>query len=333
MSIRGLALPVDWLVLVLVLDDLTSTRVLVVGASGLLGGEFTLSADRRYEVTAVTRRSPLEPPAGVRAVRADCAMPGVAADLVRDVRPKWIINCAAAVDADALESEPDRADNVNHRLPAELARAARATGARLVHLSTDLVFDGRADIPYREDDEPSPVNVYGRSKRSGELAVLAEAPESIVARTTIYGWNTVSKLSLAEWFLVRLEAGQDTLGFDDAWFTPINTAHLVETILTLVERGAPGGLLHITGNECITKYEFGRRVAVAFGYDPRLVRRARLADHAFIAKRTGRACLDSSRAAKLLGAPLPSIDAGLARLRDDRVNGRRAALRRMGGNR
>ena len=312
-------------------DGLAMARVMVVGASGLLGGEIVLAASAKHEVTAVSMRSALDPPAGVRAVRADCTQAGVAEDLIREFRPDWIINGAAATDLDNLEADPERADRVNHRLPAALAAGAKAHGGRLVHVSTDLVFDGRSEIPYREDDEPSPVNIYGRSKRDGELAVLAESSDAIVARTTIYGWNTVSKASLAEWFLDRLEAGKETPGFEDAWFTPLNTAHFAEAILTILERETPIRLLHLTGSECITKYEFGRRIAIAFGCDPYLVRRARLADHPFIARRTGRACLDSSRAAVLTGVRLPSVDGGLARFREDRANGRRAALRRMGG--
>ncbi len=221
---------------------------------------------------------------------------------------------------------------MNHRLPAELAVVAAACGARLVHLSTDLVFDGRSSVPYRESDETAPVNVYGRSKRLGEIAVLRANPDAIVARTTIYGWNTVGKLSLAEWFLSRLEVGHEAPGFTDAWFTPINTAHLAEAILTLLEQEGPGGLIHLTGSECISKFEFGRALASMFGYDPDLVRPARLSDHGFIAARTGRACLDSSRAAALLGAGMPTVYAGLTRFREDRVTGRREALRRMGGN-
>jgi dTDP-4-dehydrorhamnose reductase len=267
----------------------------------------------------------------VEALRADVSEPGVPDALVERVRPDWIVNCAAAIDADALETDEARADRVNHRLPAALAAAADASRARLVHVSTDLVFDGVARVPYTEDDEPAPVNVYGRSKLAGERAVLAQAPDSVVGRTTIYGWNTVRKQSLAEWFLGRLEAGEEAPGFEDAWFTPINTAHLAEAILGLLERGAPGGVVHLTGSECISKYEFGRRVARTFGFDERLVRPARLGDHGFVARRTGWGCMDSSRAAALLGRPMPGVDAGLDRLRDDAMNGRRAALREMGG--
>lgn len=307
-------------------------RVLVVGASGLLGGELVLSARQEHTVVAVSVNSPIEPPAGVTALRADCTQPGVAEALVRDVRPDWIINAAAATDVDALEANPERAERLNHHLPAALAVASRSVDARFVHVSTDLVFDGRSTAPYCEDDLPAPVNTYGRSKLNGERAVLAALSDAIVTRTTIYGWNTMLKMSLAEWFLSRLEAGMEAPGFVDAWFTPINTAHLAAAIFALLDGNAPGGVIHVAGSECISKFDFGRRIAAAFGCDPSLVRPDHLMNHVFPAQRAGWACLESSRAAAFLGVPAPSVDAGLARFRDDHDNGRRAALRRMGGN-
>src|SRR4051812_6142375 len=86
-------------------------------------------------------------------------------------RPEWIVNCAGYTQVDRAETEPETARRVNTVGPANLARAARATGARLLHISTDYVFDGRGQRPYREDDPVGPLNVYGQSKLAGEQAV------------------------------------------------------------------------------------------------------------------------------------------------------------------
>jgi dTDP-4-dehydrorhamnose reductase len=315
------------------------TRLLVVGASGLLGGETVLAAlDRGVEVVAVNARSALRPPHGAVARRLDVAEPDAAASLVAEVRPDWIVNAAAAVDVDALEADSTRADRLNVQLPGALAAAAGQIGSRLVHVSTDLVFDGTLARPYKEEDQTAPVNVYGASKLAGERAVLDADRRALVVRTTIYGWNATAKASLAEWFLGRLESGGEAPGFDDAWFTPINTAHLAEALLDLLTlpawppAAAPGGVLHVAGGGCISKREFGQRLAATFTLDPDLVRPAKMSDHEFPARRTGWACLDSGRAAAILGREAPSVDAGLARFRADRETGRRAALRRMGGS-
>ena len=276
-------------------------------------------------------RSALDPPAGVRAYGPTARRLVLLKTFYGSSARTGSSTAAAATDLDKLETDPDRADRVNRRLPALLAAGARSSGGRLVHVSTDLVFDGL--LRCRIERTTSRLRLMCTGEANGwRVGGANRDPEAIVVRTTIYGWNTVSKMSLAEWFLDRLEAGKEAPGFVDAWFTPINTAHLAEAILALLARGAPGTLLHLAGSECITKYEFGLRIARTFECDPRLVHRARLTDHRFIARRTGRACLDSSRAAAFLAAPMPSVDAGLARFRDDRAGGRRAELRRMGGN-
>ena len=313
--------------------------MLVVGSSGLLGGETMLAAvERGYDTVGVSAHSPIRPPAGASAMIADIAAPGTAGDLIRDVRPSVVVNAAASVDVDALELDPDWADRQNTQLPSLLAHAALAADARFVHVSTDAVFDGRLARPYTEGDVPRPINVYGTSKLNGERAVARANPDALTVRTTIYGWNASPKRSLAEWFLARMESGDGAVGFTDAWFTPINTAHLVEQIFDILASpvwpvaAAADGVLHLAGGECITKYEFGKRLARAFGHDPAAIRPGRLDDHGFAAARARWACLDSSRAASFLGHGAPSVDTGLARLRDDSESGRRAALRQMGGN-
>jgi len=109
---------------------------------------------------------------------------------VQRERPDWIVNCAGYTQVDRAESEPDAAQRVNAVGPANLARAAREAGARLLHISTDYVFDGRATRPYREDDPVGPLNVYGRSKLAGEEAVRASglASRAVIFRPpVIYG--------------------------------------------------------------------------------------------------------------------------------------------------
>src|SRR5207249_11131858 len=106
------------------------------------------------------------------------------AEAVRRERPDWIINCAGYTQVDRAESEPDAAQRVNAVGPANLARAARDMSARLLHISSDYVFDGRARRPYREDDPVGPLSVYGRSKLAGEEAVRDILPQAhLIVRT------------------------------------------------------------------------------------------------------------------------------------------------------
>ena len=103
---------------------------------------------------------------------------------MRRERPDWIINCAGYTQVDRAEAEPEAAQRVNAEGPANLARAAHQTGARLLQISTDYVFDGTATRPYREDDPVGPLNVYGRTKLAGEQAVQEILPRAhLIVRT------------------------------------------------------------------------------------------------------------------------------------------------------
>jgi dTDP-4-dehydrorhamnose reductase len=147
-------------------------RVLVVGAGGMLGTAVQTAVPSTIQLAALRH--------------ADLAIEDAQAveRVVTRERPDWIVNCAAYTQVDRAEAEPEAAHRVNAVGAANLARAARAKGVRLLHISTDYVFDGRATGPYREDDPVGPLNVYGRSKLAGEQAIRDILPqEHLIVRT------------------------------------------------------------------------------------------------------------------------------------------------------
>jgi dTDP-4-dehydrorhamnose reductase len=303
-------------------------KLLVTGASGLLGSAIVLAAREGHDVVAVANSHPLRQADGLASVAADLAAPGAAAELVARHRPDAIIHAAADTDVDGCERDPARATLLNETMARWVAGAARDTDARLIHISTEAVFDGAAG-PYAEDDQPNPVNVYGASKLAGEQGVADAYPEATIVRTTIYGWNAQTKRSLAEWFVERLERGEEAPGFEDAWMTPILVDDLADRLLLALEQDVPG-VLHVTGRECVSKAEFGRRLARAFGYDPSLVTPARVADAGLAAPRAARPCLRVDRAEEILGR-LPTVDEGIARFRRLATTDHRTRLRSLLG--
>jgi dTDP-4-dehydrorhamnose reductase len=298
-------------------------RLLITGASGLLGANLACRAAAEHQVVGVSRRRPLRL-SGVTAVLADLAAEGQARRLLEQQRPDWVVHCAAATDLEGCERQTELARTLNVDMARQVAEACRAVGARLAHLSTDSVFDGAAG-EYRELDEPRPVNTYARTKLEGERAVQAAYPEALIVRTNFFGWAVVPRPSLAEWFLDRLERGQRTPGFADVYFSPLVVDHLAQFLLELLGQGAYG-LLHLPGATCLSKYEFGVRLAHTLGHDPGLVYPASVTDDAGLAApRPLRTCLRAERAAALLGRTLPDLEAGLQVLRQTRSE--RAALR------
>ncbi len=171
--------------------------------------------------------------------------------LVARLRPGCVVNAAAYTAVDRAEQEPDRAHAVNARAPAVLAEAARDAGALLVHYSTDYVFDGTADRPYTEADPTAPLNVYGRTKRAGEEAVVAAGGAYLVLRTSwVYGLRRhnffLTMLRLARQGgplrVVSTQVGAPT----PAWLIAEVTAQVLARRQTLPEDRRPVGLFHLT---------------------------------------------------------------------------------------
>jgi dTDP-4-dehydrorhamnose reductase len=294
-------------------------RVVVTGASGLLGACVALLArDGGAAVTALYDHHPIRPP-GVDTRPLDLLDDAAVRALVSELRPRWVVHCAAATGVDWCEDHPDGARRINAGASGVLARAAADVGARLAYVSTDSVFDG-ARGGYTEDDAPAPLNAYARSKLEGEARVREALPGALVLRTNLYGWNAQAKQSLAEWMLARLEAGETVPGFTDVVFAPLLANDLAAMILEMLGRGMTG-TWHLAAAGACSKYDFARALAREFGHDPGRVAPALSSDAAFHAPRPRDTSLDATRAAAALGRPMPTVAEGLRRFRTLREDG------------
>jgi dTDP-4-dehydrorhamnose reductase len=233
--------------------------LLVTGASGYLGGELLR---RRPVAVGTVHRSAGE-------VRLDVRDADAVAAVVARVRPECVIHTAYARDGDAAWAiNVDGARNV--------AAAAAAVGAGLIHVSTDVVFAGGAGRPYVEADPPAPVTDYGRAKAAAEAAVRGAHPAASVVRTSlIYGGEAPSGHERT--VLDAVDGVIDMAFFTDEIRCPVAVGDLAEAILELADRELSGPL-HVAGTDAVSRFELAQLVAAANGRDPALVRGARSAD-------------------------------------------------------
>ena len=302
----------------------------MTGASGLLGANLALRARKRgWDVVAAYNAHAFRAD-GVTSVRADLLDSSAAEELVRGYRPDWVAHCAAATGVDWCEEHPDEAYRLNAKVPRRLAWMTAEVGARLVYVSTDSVFDG-ASGNYSEEDAPAPVNTYAATKLAGERAVLEEHDGALVVRTNIYGWNMQSKLSLAEWVLARLDAGETVPGFSDVFFSPMLADDLADAMLDLMDRRL-GGMYHVAGSERCSKYDFAVRVAEIFGFDPRSVRPAEIDSVTLTAARPRDVSLNTDKIQRSLGRPMPDVSAGLMGFKRARDSGLANKIRSCRGD-
>ena len=292
---------------------MSRSRILVTGASGLLGLNACLQLESRCAVTGVVHERCLQG-APFQTVTADLLLESCADRIVDAVRPDAIIHCAALADVDAAEADPVRAERLNAWLPAQLARRAAGSGMQFLHISTDAVFDGaRGD--YTESDSPAPLSVYAKTKALAEREVLREYPAAVVARVNFYGWSLSGRRSLAEWFINSLSQGTRVKGFNDVWFCPLLVNDLIEILVDVLERRL-SGLFNVVSREAITKYEFGIRLARRFGLQEALIAPAVLASAGLAAPRAARLTLSTKKISAALSRELPGVDEGLDRFHE-----------------
>ena len=288
-------------------------RLLITGASGLLGLNLALriaqDADNDHIVYGSVHRHTIKTGA-FQVIETDLLQPGAVERLLDQVQPDWVIHCAALADVDACEGSPSLAHQMNTALPAQLASYVARGGARLVHISTDAVFDGQRGL-YREEDQPNPLSVYARSKLEGELAVAAANPEAIIARVNLFGWSLSGRRSLAEFFFNNLSAGKQVNGFTDVFFCPVLVNDLAPLLLKMLSRGLRG-LYHATGRDCTSKYEFGRAIAAHFGLDAGLIQPISVQQAGLKAMRSPNLTLRTDKLSRDLGEPPLSLADGLA---------------------
>ncbi|HLW95830.1 MAG TPA: dTDP-4-dehydrorhamnose reductase [Solirubrobacteraceae bacterium] len=225
-------------------------RVLVPGAAGMLGSDVVaVAAARGHDVVALSR-SELD-------VTDDAAVDAAVAAAAADV----IINCAAYTDVDGAEADEVSAFAVNAHGAGNLARAASRSGTRLVHVSTDYVFDGTATQPYVESDRTDPRSAYGRTKLGGEHAVLATSTAHAVVRSAwLFGPNgrnfVATMLGLARDGRSEVAVVTDQVG------CPTYTAHLAERLLDIASSGR-GGIFHAAGSGQCSWNEFAQAIFAA----------------------------------------------------------------------
>jgi dTDP-4-dehydrorhamnose reductase len=276
-------------------------RIAVVGARGQLGAAVVGAFMPSHEVTALGRAD-LDITEGA----------AVGAAMAR-LRPEIIINCAYNGDVDGAEDHPVEALQANAFGVRALARAASASGATLVHYSSDFVFDGTAGRPYTEDDPLNPCSVYAVSKMLGEW-FANDAPRAYVLRVeSLFGRapnGPPPKGSVAGILKTMMEGGEPKV-FEDRTVSPTYVLDAARATRLLVEAGAAAGVYHCVNSGHCTWLEFARELARQLGIEPR-IKPIRMADFPLRAARPQYCALSNEKLASI-GIVMPTWQDALQR--------------------
>ncbi len=285
--------------------------VLITGANGLLGQKLCRHFSSSYKVIATD----LHP-------RNFVSLPNLSyesLDLtkrkalefhVRFYNPLIIINAAAYTDVDGCETNKDQAWAVNVGGVKNLVRVCREHEIKLVHFSSDYVFDGE-NGPYSEDDPPHPVSFYGESKLESENVIKQANIDFLIVRTNVlYGFGKKVKKNFLLWLIEKLCADEKIKIVTDQFNNPTLADNLSSCILEMVQRDL-SGVLHIAGAEYLSRYDFALKVAQKFSYDPALISPTTTESMGQKARRPPRGGLKVEKAQNLLRTKLLNVEQGL----------------------
>ena len=257
--------------------------LVVLGGSGFLGTHVRREAARHaVRLVALGREEPL--------------------GRLAELRPRAIVCCSALSRLADCRADPARARAVNAELPQRLAQASQELGARLVHVSTDLVFGGElaGSARYAEGAATDPRSEYGRTKALGEELVLRANPAALVVRCSLLGGDSFGRgLGAEDSLYAAIARGERPVCFEDEWRTPIDAAEAARALVLLALLREPHGLLHLGGEERLSRWEIGLRALHRAGLSAAHLRRGTRAEAGLASERPADVSLDSARAREL----------------------------------
>lgn len=294
-------------------------RVLVCGSNGLLGQRLAwlLDSDDGYEVLHSSHhRTFAENDILIDYTQLDISNRSDVKSLVTSFRPDVILNAAAITNVDYCEKEREQAWKVNVTAVENLVEVCRRIDAKLVHVSTDYVFDGKTGN-YTEADRVNPVNYYGKTKLAGENVILSSGIDYTVLRTiVVYGTGINVRNNFALWVINNLNEGKAIRCAEDQISNPTYVADLAIAMKQCADTDAKG-LYHVAGAESLSRYDFALRTAEVFGYDASLINKVRSTDLKQIAQRPLHTTFNIAKAKKDLHYTPVNVTQGLKLLQEE----------------
>ena len=290
--------------------------ICVTGGNGLLGSKVIAAAQHAYHLVSIDLADrPLNPYGNMEYVQADICDSKAIHRAINRFNPSAVIHTAAFTHVDRCETERAQAWQVNVEGAGNVARACRSAAAKMIHVSTDYVFDGK-NGPYSETDEPNPISYYGLTKLEGERAVLENHDNVAIARTMVlYGFVPGVRLNFITWLIEPLERGEKVSIVTDQYGNPTLADDLAEALVLLYEKDR-NGIYHTAGNDWLNRYDTALLVADVFQLDACLIRKTTSARLRQPAPRPMQGGLVSDKLARETGFIFSDLHKGLEKLKE-----------------
>jgi len=285
-------------------------KILITGSNGLLGQKLVnlCSKLNNFEVHAISRGSNKnESSKNYSYYNVDITNSEKVTELIHDIKPHFIVNCAAMTNVDLCQNEKEKCHQINVEAVQVLVNYAKENNIHLIHISTDFIFDGK-NGPYKENDKPNPLNYYGLSKlKSEEIIVRSDIKHTILRTILVFGKvDNMSTNNIVLFVKNALENRQEVTIVDDQYRMPTFADDLAKACLLAIERSAYG-VYHISSNELLSIYEMAVQIADVFDLDKALIKRISTGELKQTAKRPAKTGFNLQKSQKILNFPLYSF--------------------------
>jgi len=280
-------------------------KMLIFGSSGLAGSKLAEQAKNEYSVYGTyNKRTPnIE---NITNYKLELSDTENLQKLIEEIKPDVIVNATALHNVDYCEENKDESFFINSDVLQKIIDTSQQFHSKIIHISTDYVFDGNSTTPYKEDDVASPVSVYGESKLKGEEIILSHN-HTVVRPSVVYGWTSLElegivsssgkPVNFAMWVLDKLHKKEPLTIVTDQFATATLADSLASSILKIIS-SEKSGLYHISGLSCESRYDFSKKLAKVFGYDQTKISSTDSSQFKQKAKRPSYSCLDCTKAIK-----------------------------------
>ena len=299
-------------------------KLLIIGASGLTGYKLAELSSELFEVYGTYNTRPINIE-NCEISQLDKTNKEKVHSLIKHINPNIVIDCSAVHNVDYCETHQEETWMVNVEATKFIAKICKDVKARMIYISTDYIFDGTAK-QYDEYSKPNPLNYYGISKLKAEEEIANLKINYAIARTSlIFGWipselkglesSSKKSINFVLWALNKLRNEESLNIVTDQFSTPTFVDNLVNYLLALAKSNE-NGIFHTTGKQCLSRYEFTRKISEVFNIDKDLITPVTSDLFEQIAKRPMRCCLSSVKSEKLLGVKPYPIEKSLLKMKE-----------------
>jgi dTDP-4-dehydrorhamnose reductase len=293
-------------------------KVLVTGASGLLGSKILQLFKSEYDITGTFNHNKFELPE-IETVHLDITDPQQTSEILNHLAPDLVIHSAAERNVDYCEQRHETAWKINVEGTRNVINGCKKTDAHLIFISTDMVFSNNTGRPFLETDEVSPLNYYGECKVEAEKMVAEYERSATVRVSMLYGWHLLNLRSDFVGWVIDNVKNKKKIGLFTDQYRNITFIDQVALGIKELFKQDKRGTFHIAGNKCINRFEFGKMICRVFELKNEFLESTTSDRMNWIARRPNRCCMDVSKAELELGIEIRDVETNLNMMKNKRL--------------